>query len=159
MVHQRRMNDMTNYHESTLDILTEMEDSAIIEYIYNLNTNIADKQKQSQQAQYILFKRMEANNASIIRHGNLEAKLKFKPVQYDKSILFGLQEVLDPTVFATVYTAPYEYPEIIKVPENWDGRVIRGLGKFGKPVQDILERAKLPNPPVDIEISEVEKLK
>lgn len=132
-----------------------VDSGTVVNYIYLQQLEQDIIRRRITYLKYYLLKQMEDNGASILRHGNLQAKLKYNSTQYNPSKLHALREVLDETVLQGIYTAPISEWVWIETPEKWDGRGLRGLDKYGKQVQEILTDAKLPNPAIDVIVSKV----
>jgi len=130
------------------------DDLTVLEY-YLSQVEVCTKARYTvQYLEYYILKRMESRDASIARVGGIEAKIKYKPTQYNTSILYRLKEVLESSVVSDVYTP--EHQETITVPEKWDGRKIRGLLKYGKAVQEIIDLATFPKQPSGIEVQRID---
>ena len=91
-----------------------------------------------------LVRRMDAEGATQYPHPNYEVKLT-RAKTYDYGKLAALRELLPPEEISKAWTPAHQ--KLVDVPESWDFRVARTWGRYGKDVQDVIERATIPGAP------------
>lgn len=141
--------------EHSKESLDSLDNKTLLEICKYTEDKAEELNKQLGILKYIILKRMITDNASMMQHGRLRCKIKYQPPKYENHKLHPLFEILDPDLLKDAYTPAHE--ELIQVAEKWDGRKLRALLKHGEAVAEIINNAKLPSAPSDIEIEVIEK--
>lgn len=135
---------MTN-SEDKITKYSTFSTSELAAMINSSEENIKNQRKEIEVMKFILLKHMEANKSSVIPDEIFDIKLEKKTSGYDYAKLAPLKEVLTHGDLEKSYKPATM--KTIEVPEEWDGRVLKGFYKYGNEngIVDILNNAKIPD--------------
>ena len=132
-------------------LFNNMEDGELVEQAWAIALTERDWREKRLRLEAELTRRLEARGAKEVFHPDLTCVLETPSPVYDTSKLRVLAELLDPDVLKTVCVPEHE--DWVKIPEKWDGRVLRNLGrKYGDQVTEIIQGAKIPGGPARLKI-------
>ena len=128
------------------DWYTKATDAELADSIAMNQNSIAVLQEDQGRAERELTHRLQSRNALELAHPTLEVKLVYPSPVYETAKLMALAELVPPEAFDAAYKS--EWVKQVPQPARFDGRGLNVLARlYGKPVTDLLEKAKLPSSP------------
>ena len=135
---------MTTEDTIAADIRSICTDEELADGISLLDEEIAYCQNQRGQVEMELTHRLQGRGARELAHPTLVVKLEYPSPAYDVGKLRALAEVIPPEDYTAAYQP--EHTKEVRVPARFDSRQLNVLaGKYGQPVQTVLDQAKLPS--------------
>ena len=140
------------YHDSLRNTYNQpvdyehLDDAMLAEGIALMTLDLTEIQNAKGRMEQELTRRLEERGARELAHATLIVKLEYPSPTYDVAKLRPLAEIIPPEDYAKAFQP--EHTKSVPMPARFDGKQLNALArKFGQPVQEVLDQARLPSAP------------
>ena len=132
--------------------LNSMSRKQLIELAMNDQDEVDTLQYRMGAAKFILRKHLLKDGGTMLPHPEIEVKAKYRKSEYDFAYVSSvLKENFSPEEMVDMGHTP-EKTETVTTPEKYDMRILRGVAKYGKKFEEMLEKAVKKGDMIDISL-------